>query len=106
MTAGRLGRDRPELLWVRLFHVDEAAVTKFFGRVVDARSGDIGEFTHILGGPFTQTDECDERPGGVGTEAERFELFDGRGSRRVGWVVGHFLVTSLVKTTVCGGFDV
>jgi hypothetical protein len=61
-----------------LFHVDEAAVAKFLGCVVDARSGDIGEFAHILSGSFIKTNECDECPGGVGTEAERFELFDGR----------------------------
>ena len=89
VTAGRLRRNGPISLGTRLCHVDGTAITKFVSCVVDTCSGDIGNVTHVLSSPFAEADERDERPGGGGTEAERFELFDGRGSCLVGRVTGH-----------------
>jgi hypothetical protein len=58
--------------------IDEATLMEFVGRIVNARSGHVGNFAHVLGGSFAEADESDKRSGGVGTEAERFELLDGR----------------------------
>ena len=70
-------------------------------RLERLRPRNVGYLAHVLSRPLPETDERDERSGGVGAEPESGELFDCYGARLVGEIRrrGWNDWSSLSKTT-------